>query len=133
MNGSIVAPKVDYIILCDSVSNSPEGKKTLYGLFDIINSKTFPCVHPNFFVVARLVNGMGTHKLEVQILDPNDKIIFKTPEALEIKLDNPLAGVDFVMQFQGFTFQLPGLYRIRAVINGKPIEEEIRTFQLLQA
>jgi hypothetical protein len=130
MNDTII-PKVDYIILCDSVSSSPEGKKTLYGLFDSINSKKFPCIHPSFFLLIRLINGMGIHRTEVQILDPHDKIIFKT-DPLEIKLDNPLAGADFVIQLQGFAFPVQGTYRIKVLLNGKPVEEEVKSFQLNQ-
>ena len=127
-----ITPNLDYIILCDSVSNSPDGKKTLYGLFDTINSKKFPCVHSNFFILIRVINGMGTHKLQVQILDPNDKPVFKTPKPVEIRLDNPLAGVDLVIQFQGFVFKIPGSYRIKVILDGKPIEEEMKSFQLKQ-
>lgn len=127
-----ITPNLDYIILCDSVSNSPDGKKTLYGLFDTINSKRFPCVHSNFFILIRFINGMGKHKLQVQILDPNDKPVFKTSKTIEIKLDNPLAGADLVMQFQGFVFKIPGSYRIKVILDGKPIEEEMKSFQLKQ-
>jgi len=124
-------PKLDYIILCDSVSSSPEGKKTLYGLFDTINSKVFPCVHSNFFIVIRFMNGMGTHEVVVQIVDPKDNIIFKAPQTLEIKLDSPLSSVDLLMQFQVFEFRSPGHYKIKIVLDGR-VMEETRTFELKQ-
>ena len=127
-----ITPNVDYIILCDSVSNSPDGKKTLYGLFDTIRSKGFPCVHSNFSMLVRLINGMGKHKLQVQILDPNDKPVFKTSKTMEIKLDNPLVGADLVMQFQGFVFKVPGPYRIEVILDGRLIEEKTKSFQLEQ-
>ncbi|GAH80257.1 unnamed protein product, partial [marine sediment metagenome] len=82
--------------------------------------------------LIRVIIGMGTHKLQVQILDPNDKPVFKTPKTIEIKLDNPLAGADLVMQFQGFVFKIPGYYKIKVILDGKPIEEEMKSFQLKQ-
>jgi len=75
---------------------------------------------------------LGAHKLEVQILDPNDKSIFKTPEGLEVKLSSPLSGADLVLQFQGFVFPIPGTYRIKVILNGVAMEDEIRSFQLIE-
>ena len=117
-------PKLDCMILCDAVSDAPGGKKTLYGLFDTINAQEFPCVHSVFSVFLRFVSGLGTHEMKLQILDPDDTVIFQGQNKIEIKEDRQFAGADFVMRFHGFTFKTPGVYKAKVILDGEPIQEE---------
>lgn len=125
-------PRLDCVILCDAISKSPEGKNTLYGLFDTINTKEFPCVHSTFAVFLRFTEGHGKFGMKLQILDPKDAIVFEGRKTIEIKGNLSFAGTEFTMQFEGFPFRTPGVYRIRVLLDDVPIDND-RSFRLRQS
>ena len=127
-----IIPKVDYIILCDSFAHGQDGKKTIYGIFDIINAKSFPAVQPIFCVVTGLMEGYGEHSFVLQICDPEDKIIFKSPEPCLINLDEEYGKADVFMQFAGVKFETSGVYKINIILNDKIREDGIRKFWVKQ-
>jgi len=124
----IEPPKVDYIILCDAVAQDPQGKKTLYGLFDRIWSKKIPFNHRQFYIALRLIEGRGKHKIGLQIIDNEKEIVFKAPDEVPVEFSGPLGVVEFIAEFQDFQFKKDGYYEIRVTYDGQILEGYAKKF-----
>jgi len=88
-------------LACDSVSRDPNtGKPSLYGLFDVIWSETFPLRFRPFSLYAKLV-GKGKHGVSIHLIDPRGEStkLGETEISLQAKanavLDAELVGVEF--------------------------------------
>jgi hypothetical protein len=95
-------------VACDSVSRDPNtGKPSLYGLFDIIWSSTFPFHFKPFSLYAQL-GGKGKHRLSVHLVDPGGQST-KLGET-EVRLERKANAV-LHADLTGVEFKRPGEYR----------------------
>lgn len=60
--------------ICDK-AEIKNGKKSLFGLFNSINSSKFPATHSFFSVVLGFSKGIGKFICRMVIIDPSNKII----------------------------------------------------------
>ena len=119
-----IKPKVDFCITCDAVAQGPDGKKTLYGIFQNLHFPSFPARLPSCAVVIRLSGGAGKHGLSVKIFDPDKNVIFSPPKPMDIELVNPLIAAEIVISLQGMLFPRDGLYWIRIYLNDEKEEQD---------
>ena len=106
--------KLIALLLCDAVVTSPEGKFTLYGLFDIIHSKELPAKHPLFSVFWKLASDkLG--KVTIRIEKPDGSSLFDSPAYDLTK--NPLGKHQGVLALGGIEFPEAGNYRIIVLFN----------------
>lgn len=64
------APHGHALLVCDATARDPNGKITLYGIFDRILSSRFPVVHPMFAIYWRCaVPGPG--RVAVELVKPD--------------------------------------------------------------
>ncbi len=102
------------LVLCDAVATSPEGKFTLYGLFDVIHSKELPARHPQFSVFWKLISDeLG--KVTIRIEKPDGSSLFDSPAYDLTK--NPLGKHQGILALGGVEFPVAGNYRVIVLFN----------------
>ncbi len=106
--------KLIALLICDATVRGPDGKTTIYGIFDIIHSHEFPVRHPQFSVYWKIYSEeLG--KLSVQIKKPDGSKLLTT-EPLQLGESN--AGKhEGAYSFGGVEFPTPGDYKVVILFN----------------
>lgn len=113
-------------VLCDSAADY-QGKLCILGAFDTIAAPRFPMVHPQCSVAIRLLfkdADVGKHSLQITPIDPDGKNILPggAPrwdfELHKIPEETFFLSRNFVLNFQGLTFQKPAQYSFDVALNG---------------
>jgi hypothetical protein len=116
-------PFVLSINICDSIIRDEVTKKvSLIGLFSIINSNVFPCIHPLLHVYVALTNGHGKYNTEIRFshMDDREPIAGMTGE-LDFK--NPLQVFELNICWQQLRFSKPGEYIVQVLCEGAVVGE----------
>ncbi|MDD5437097.1 MAG: hypothetical protein PHX20_06090 [Candidatus Omnitrophica bacterium] len=114
-----IKPNLQFSVLCDDIRREDNGKFMLIGLFEAINAKKFPAMHPALFVVNRWCKGEGPFTQKIRIVNLKDgSIIFQTDEqAFE------LADIDrhhtLVSRFNNIAFPNPGKYWVEVLLDNE--------------
>lgn len=110
------------LLACDAVAHDPNGKITLYGIFDRIWSSTFPVVHPMFAIYWRcLIPGPG--RVGVAILRTDGSILADL-EPVETSKEQ-LHSMQGTYTLGGFEFPAEGEYSLVLKCNGTEILRSI--------
>lgn len=123
--------RVQAFLLCDSVVvDSQTGKTGVQGVFDRIWCRSFPAMHPNCTLYARLDLG-NEDSCEVQLSFRSPSGLRQAPmppQRISPAPDGtPIANL--FIQMQGFPVPEPGRYVFGLIVDG----EEIAEFQLTAA
>ena len=102
------------INLCDYVvEDKRTNNKSLIGLFNQIYAPTFPCIHPNMFVVAALTDIRGEQKIRLEITrDTSEGEKTLVGIGGMIRTESPLDVTDLVFHLQGFPLEAEGRYNV---------------------
>jgi hypothetical protein len=106
-------PMMVAMVICDQIITE-EGtrKKSIIGCFNNINSPSFPCVHPTFFVFVALTNGKGNFKVKLKCInESDDSTIFEVGASLNIS--DPMQTVEMGFKLVNLTFPNPGNHAIQ--------------------
>lgn len=106
-------------ISCEHATLDPNGKQTLYALFDSIFVDKFPGLFRPFCLFAKLTGGSGKAKLSLDAFGPNGKVIFRH-KPIDIIL-NPKEGNDITMQIGTMPLERHGRVRFVLNINSKAV------------
>lgn len=106
-------PLVLAINLCDTVIRDELTKKvSLIGLFGVIWSKQFPCLHRQLNVHVAMTGGHGKQEIEVRLLRvSDDKPIIGMRGPMEFS--DPLQVAELVIGWSNVPFEKPGKYAIQ--------------------
>ena len=110
------------LLVCDAVAHDPNGKTTLYGIFDRIWSSTFPAVHPMFAIYWRCVVP-GPGRVGVSILKPDESILTDL-EPVETSNEQP-HSMQGTYTLGGFEFPAEGEYALVLKHNGRELLRSI--------
>lgn len=101
------------MIICDLIiTERGSNKKSLIGCFNNVNSHTFPCVHPTFFVFVALTNGRGEFKAKLKMVNESTSAtVFEV--AGGIKFDDPMKTVEIGFKLVNLAFQSAGSHAIQ--------------------
>lgn len=98
------------VIICDQViEDKRSGNKSLIGLFNSINSRSFPCVHPRCFVLASLTGFKGQIPISIRVRSPKQEIARINGE---LASDNPGVVADIVVALEGLPLECEGAYSV---------------------
>jgi len=101
------------LIVAQDAFQDTVGRSHVIGIFDTIGSSTFP-LNAAFVVYCR-IQGEGTHMALLKIIDSlEDTVVKSDPMTCEVTLTK---GHQWFAGF-GVTFKSPGLYRVRAYLDG---------------
>jgi hypothetical protein len=110
-------PSLIALILCDAIVSGPEGKTTIYGIFDKIYGKDFPIRHPLFGVFWKcFVPEAG--EIGISIDRPDSTSLLTLEPMVVDKVPGNSQGIYMVT---GIEFPTPGEYKVRLIYN-KTIE-----------
>jgi hypothetical protein len=116
---------IQIAVLCDAAADY-SGKLNLLGTFDTIFSQQFPAAHPHCAVALRLSfekSEEGRHQMGISLVDDDGKSIFPKPlPSIPVDVvvgDSTFISRNFVLNFQGLTFERPGLYSVDISLDGR--------------
>lgn len=109
-------PTLQACILCDLVAKVPGGKFAYIGVFDRF-LRLGPI--PQFFIVLKWVNGLGSHCSSIRVLHPDLKPLFEAPKShpMTLKQRTDVATAQF--GFVNFTFSRAGVHWVQVLLNGE--------------
>ncbi|MDX2226928.1 MAG: hypothetical protein SFY92_07560 [Verrucomicrobiae bacterium] len=110
--------ELETILACDAIAHS-SGKYTLVGVFDRIWAIKFPCTHGPLAIYLRLRLPLGQHKIEVQITDSDQRVIYKTQPPMEANVTLEDMTGEFPVGLAGVSFPLPDEYWVQCLVNGQ--------------
>lgn len=83
---SIKIKPIEYAIFCDYASVQSNGKLNMDGIFDRMVTKEFPFIHPQLFVVSKMLLPKGEHKVTFTI-QQEDRVLAKSEVEKKIERD----------------------------------------------
>ena len=106
-------PIVLAINICDDIIRDEITKKiSLIGLFNRIQSPSFPTTHSSLHVYVSLTNGHKKYKGELRFVSENDdNVIFKTNA--DVPLQDPLKTLELNFSIRNLKFDKPGNYNVQ--------------------
>jgi hypothetical protein len=117
--------KPEIFTFCDFAQES-NGKLTIVGTFDTIITNTFPCIHPQLFVVIRMRFNIGeftTHPFRIETRDLDGAACIKPISgSINVKSTNNATTVShFVLGANNLRFTMPGVTNFILYIDDKEI------------
>jgi len=104
-------PTLQFFVLCDNVAQ--EGPKPVFvGVFDQIRR---PGPIPQFIIAIRWTNGLGHHRLNLRILDPDLKELTTFDGKFELR--HRAANATVFFNVVNFVFPVPGVYWFEIKLN----------------
>jgi hypothetical protein len=112
-------------LMADAANTAADGKLNVLGVFDAINSPTFPVTHPSMVLVLRFDAGSvdwdTKQDINIRLINEDGDQMLKVDAALTVPRGSDVANRHrFTSQFQinGLTFKKPGDYAFDIVVNG---------------
>ena len=126
-NGVTKKPILLNLLVCDSHAQGPEGKPTLYGVFDRVGVDQVPTAHAEMTLFMTFGYGKtGKYAIRFNIVSPSGKILIASPD-ITFDLANDHVVHNINIRFQGFPIPEEGFYRTVVYFKGEeiPVEDKI--------
>lgn len=110
--------KIETIFLCETVESHPDNQKlNLIGLLDYFYCDHLPLFNQPCFIVMRIrfeKREQGEHKLNIQIIDADGKVIYRFPIVHPVKfLRNDFYSIEtLAYRMRNIKFENYGQYEI---------------------
>ena len=117
---------IEAFLLCDAATDS-FGKLNVLGAFDALNAPSFPVLHPQCAVVARLRLQRiesGKHKITVHFVDDDGKFLIPPLDGeFQVSVTEPQrsASVNIVVNIQSLKIEHPGEYAVVLAVDGREV------------
>lgn len=110
-------PELQFSVICDDIRREDNGKFILIGLFEVIACRSFPAIHPRFFIANRWCKWEGRFKEKTRIVNADSKeMVVESPE-IEVALSDFSCHHTVFSQFDNVRFEKPGKYFVEILIN----------------
>jgi hypothetical protein len=91
--------KLDFIVICDYTAVSPDGKMTIVGTFDRVNSVVTPARLPSLGVALRFRGeksdaGGKTHKIQLRIKAPDNSMLGQLDAEIALQAGAPVEKLE---------------------------------------
>jgi len=121
--------KLMALLVCDATAMAPDGKNTLYGIFDIIFCRELPLRYAQFSVYWKLFSE-ESGEISLHIEKPDGSRLL-TPE--KMKMDEGIQQIQGVYSFGNVEFPISGPYRIVMEFNDKVIGDTTLLVKIVQS
>lgn len=111
-----IAPALLYSVMCDDVRREDNGKFLLIGLFEAIGAKTFPIMHPTFYVVNCWCSGLGAFKQKTRIINKEGAAVAEDAET-PFSLNSLKAKYKVIARFNNLRLEKPDEYAVEIMLN----------------
>ena len=114
--------EIEIFTLCDFAQDN-NGKLTVVGTFDNINSKQFPVTQPNFCVACRLrfaEKEAGTHDMRLRFIDGNGNELLQPIQGqmnIPAAKNGQYSTVNLVFNLNNIKFEKAGRYSFELYID----------------
>ena len=114
-------PTLNAMLICDQViTDIATHKKSLIGIFEVINARNFPCVHPFLSVYVKFTDAKGEYKFRLELVDLEKNLIIGRGEIPRpIKIEDPTKTHEVVFNLRMLVFEHEGKYEFRIFVNDK--------------
>jgi hypothetical protein len=109
---------IEFALFCDYASMSVDGKLNLMGIFERIMTEQTPAVHPQMFVVSKMLIPQGKHSITFSLMQ-QDKVLAKS--TIEKEIDKPLAFHTHFWGIQGLKVESWEPIELQILLEGKQI------------
>lgn len=118
--------KVLFACLADYASEDASRKLNLMGIFDTVQAKQFPALHPRMFFVFRLMvehdDGGEKGKLTVVMRDDDHQELQRLEAQFQVHAVPPgeFGVQNLIMELNGLVFPQAGRYHVAVKVDGQP-------------
>ncbi|MGI8967980.1 MAG: DUF6941 family protein [Chloroflexota bacterium] len=112
-------PVIKAALLCDYALTSEDGKLSVVGIFSNINFPNLPNAYARFFVVYIITLDVGTHDVQIGIVDPVGQQMLPEPPAVQVNVEAPNADTNLVIDFNNLPFQRSGVHQVQLLLAGR--------------
>lgn len=109
---------IEYAVFCDYASVSMDGKLNLLGIFERIMSEKTPAVHPQMFVVSKILIPKGKHNITFTLMQ-QDKVLAKS--TIEKEIDKPLGSHTHFWGIQGLKIESWDPIELQILFEGQQV------------
>lgn len=114
-------PVLNAILVCDmAIREEGTGKVSLIGIFENINATSFPTLHPELSVYAKLTDADGEYVLRLELIQLEKARIIASGETTITPSDR-MGAVELNFNLHNLVFPEAGLYEFRLSANGKHV------------
>lgn len=111
-------PVLNAMLVCDmAIREEGTGKVSLIGIFENINATSFPTLHPELSVYAKLTDAHGLHLELIQL----EKARIIASGETTITPSDRMGAVELNFNLHNLVFPEAGLYEFRLSANGKHV------------
>lgn len=111
---------INYAFLCDQAFLSADGKLNVTGIFEEINTRSFPALHPQLFVVCQFsVDEKGSWPYVIKITQKDKGQVFSSPDNIMLTSTKPNEALGNIFQITQIKFDEEGEYEVEIYINNK--------------
>lgn len=121
--------KIDIFTLCDSAQEYG-GKLVIVGTFNTISASSFPVVHPELAVVARicfLSSEGGIHNMEISIKSEDGKKVLLPPVKASVDNSKQKEGslMNILVKGNNINLETPGLYKAFLTVDDQVFDTDL--------
>lgn len=109
---------VEFALFCDYASLSVDGKLNLVGVFERIVTEKTPAIHPQMFVVSKMIIPKGKHSITFS-LQQQDKVLAKS--TVEKEIEKELGIHTHFWNIQGLKIESWEPIELQILLEGKQI------------
>jgi Family of unknown function (DUF6941) len=116
--------RVTFAVLADAANTTREGKLNIMGIFDSIQAKEIPVIHPQMQLVIRFeadsAESGKAQNVEVHLMDEDGKKLFVLRGDFTMGPGRPgeAIGSNHILTINMLKFERPGDYEFKILING---------------
>jgi len=114
----VMAPDLQFSVLCDDVRQEINGKLILIGLFEAVRARMFPVRHPMLYIVNRWRNGVGKFTELTKLVSAGNEPVVIGPEAV-FTLPRTQTSHTVIHKFPNILFKAPGTYWVEVHLDGR--------------
>jgi hypothetical protein len=109
---------IEFAIFCDYASMSIDGKLNLNGIFERIMTEKIPAMHPQMYVVTKMILPKGDHAITFTLMQ-QDKVLAKSN--FEKKVEGELAAHNHFWGIHGLKIETWDPVELQILVDGKQI------------
>lgn len=109
---------VEYSMICDYASVSMDGKISLNGLFERFALKEVPAMHPQLFLVSKILIPQGERKITFSLMQ-QDKVLATT--SIEKKVESKLIAHNHFWGIRNLKIESWDPIEVQILIDGKQV------------
>ncbi len=109
---------IEYALFCDYASMSIDGKLNLVGIFERMLTKDIPAIHPQMYVVSKMLIPKGKHSITFTLMQ-QDRVLAKS--TVEKNVEKPLGVHTHFWSIQALKLETWDPIELQILLEGKQI------------